>query len=147
MKIFRFRLDSVLTLRTWEEERARATYGLSLQQERKFIDQLRAVELRIEQDTAIMRQSAAVAVPAGERAARWRHLLLLERDRADTAQKLLTARRFREQKMKLLIDAHRRVQILDTLRTRQKQAHVADERRREERDLEDLVSARFQPDL
>ncbi len=84
---------------------------------------------------------------AGDRASRWRHLLLLERDRADTAQKLLSARRIREQKMKLLIDAHRRVQILDTLRTRQRQAHAAEVARREEREIDELVSARFQPDL
>lgn len=147
MKAFRFRLDSVLTLRNWEEERARTAYGLALQQERRFIDQLRAVEARIDRDTTIMRQSAEVALPAGERASRWRHLLLLERERTDTHQKLLTARRFREQKMKLLIDAHRRVQVLDTLKTRQKQAHAADVQRREERELDELVSARFQPDL
>jgi flagellar export protein FliJ len=147
MKAFRFQLDSVLTLRSWEEERARSAYGLALQQDRRFADQLRAVEGRIEQDTNVMRQSAAIAAPAGDRASRWRHLLLLERERSDTAQKLLTARRFREQKMKLLIDAHRRVKILDTLKTRQKQAHAAEARRREERELDDLVSARFQPDL
>jgi flagellar export protein FliJ len=147
MKAFHFRLDSVLTLRSWEEERARTAYGLALQQERKFIDQLRAVEGRIEQDTNVMRQSVEIAVPAGERASRWRHLLMLERERSDTAQKLVTARRFREQKMKLLIDAHRRVKIIDTLKAHQKQAHEAEARRHEEREIEDLVSARFQPDL
>jgi flagellar protein FliJ len=147
MKAFHFRLESVLTLRNWEEERARIAYGLALQQERKFAGQLRAAEARVEEDMALLRRGESDRVPAGERTSRWRHLLLLERERSDTAQKLQTARRIREQKMKLLIDAHRRVQVLDTLKTRQKQAHVAEAQRREERDLDELVSSRFQPDL
>lgn len=147
MKTFRFRLESVLTLRNWEEERARTAYGQALQQERKFVDQVRAIETRIEQDTTAMRGTAATVAPACDRVARWRHLLTLERERSDTAQKLVSARRIREQKMKLLIDAHRRVQVLGTLKTRQKQAHAAEAVRREERELDELVSARFQPDL
>lgn len=147
MKAFRFRLESVLTLRNWEEERARTAYGTALQQERKFVDQLRGVELRIEQDTLLMRRADGATAPAGDRAARWRHLLTLERERNDVAQKLVSARRIREQKMKLLIDAHRRVQVLDTLKTRHQHAHVAEVTRREERELDELVSARFQPDL
>jgi len=147
MKTFRFRLESVLTLRNWEEERARTAYGQALQQERKFVDQLRGIEQRIEDGTAVLRQAAATMVPAGERAARWRHLLQLERERSDTAQKLVSARRIREQKMKLLIDAHRRVRVLGTLKTRQHQVHATAAARQEQRELDELVGARFQPDL
>ncbi len=147
MKAYRFRLESVLTLRNWEEERARTAYAQSLQQERKFIDQLRAVEQRIETDTATMRGAAAGTAAAADRAARWRHLLTLERERADTTQKLVSARRIREQKMKLLIDAHRRVETLDSLKTRQQQAHAAEAARREEQEVDELVNARFQADL
>lgn len=147
MKAFRFRLESVLTLRNWEEERARTAYGQALQQERKFVAQVQAVEQRIEEDSAVLRNASSTTLPAGERTARWRHLLQLERERNDTAQKLVSARRIREQKMKLLIDAHRRVRVLGTLQTRQKQAHAVAVARQEQRDLDELVSARFQPDL
>jgi len=147
MKAFRFRLESVLTLRNWEEERARTAYGLALQQERKLVDQLRAIEQRIEDDTAVLRRASATIVHAGERTARWRHLLQLERERGDCAQKLVSARRIREQKMKLLIDAHRRVRVLDTLKTRQHQVHATTMAQREQRELDELVGARFQPDL
>jgi flagellar export protein FliJ len=147
MKAFRFRLESVLTLRHWEEERARTAYAQALQQERKFVDQLRAVEGRIEQDTVVMRRAAETTTPASDRVARWRHLLTLERERSDTTQKLASARRIREQKMKLLIDAHRRVETLGSLKTRHQQAHTAEAARREERELDELASARFQPDL
>jgi flagellar export protein FliJ len=78
---------------------------------------------------------------------RWAHLLVLERERSETAQKLASARRIREQKMKLLVDAHRRVQVLDNLKSRQRQAHVAESRRREEKELDEIVNARFQPDF
>jgi flagellar export protein FliJ len=142
MKGYRFRLDSVLTLRNWEEERARTAYALALQQEHKFADQLRGVEARIEEDVAALRRPADAIVAVSARTAGWRHLLALERERNDTQQKLLSARRLRDQKMKLLIDAHRRVRILESLKSRQKQAHVAAVRQAEEKELDDLVHAR-----
>lgn len=147
MKRFRFRLEPVLTIRTWEEDRAHTAYGLAHKQELRLIEELRGVEARIDTGVAEWRaQSARPSHPA-ERTMRWRHLLTLERERADVAGKLLSARRIREQKMKLLVEAHRRVKVLDTLKDRQNQAHLADQRRREEREIDDIVNARFQPDL
>ena len=147
MKRFRFTLEPVMTLRSWEEERARTAYGQAMQQERKFIEQLRTIEQRVEQAATTLRAAETQPIPAGDRAARWRHFLALDRERSDTAQKLITARRIREQKMKLLLDAHRRVRTLDSLKSHQKQAHLAAVRRREELELDEIVSARFQPDL
>lgn len=148
MKKFRYRLEPVLTLRNWEEERARTAYSQALRQETRFVEALRAIQARIDADLATWRKEGdATTLPASEHTQRWRHLQALERERNDIAQKLASARRIREQKMKLLIDAHRRVQVLDTLKTRQQQAHIAEARRREERELEEIVTSRFQPDL
>lgn len=147
MKAFRFRLEPILTLRTWEEERARSAYGQALQQERRFIEAVRAAEARIESEVAAWRRESAGTIVPDEREHRWRHLLALERERHDLGQKLLSARRLREQKMKLLVDAHRRVRILATLKGQRQQAHMADERRREEKEIDEIVNARFQPDL
>jgi flagellar FliJ protein len=147
MKGFRFRLEPVLTLRVWEEERARAAYGQSLRQEGRFVDALKAVDARIEESVAEWRRESSVQGPASVRTTRLRHLLGLDRERNDTAQKLVTARRIREQKMKVLIDAHQRVRVLEKLRDQRQQAHLAETRRREEKELDEIVSARFQPDL
>jgi flagellar protein FliJ len=147
VKRFRFRLEPVLTLRNWEEERAKTAYGQALQQEHRIAGELRAVEVRIEAGVAEWRAQTSRPAHPSERTMRWRHLLTLERERADVAGKLLSARRIREQKMKLLVECHRRVKVLDTLKDRQNQAHLADQRRREEREVDDIVNARFQPDL
>lgn len=147
MRAFSFRLEPILTLRTWEEERARTAYGQALQQERRFIEALRAAEKRIDSEVTAWRQASEKTIAPDEREHRWRHLLALERERHDIAQKLISARRLREQKMKLLVDAHRRVRILTTLRTQRHQAHMADQRRREEKELDEIVTARFQPDI
>jgi flagellar export protein FliJ len=147
MKIFRFRLEPILTLRSWEEERARSACGQALQQEMRCAEILRAVEAAIESAVEAWRRDFSGAAPAGERAPRWRHLLGLERDRTDAMQRLLSARRVREQKMKALVEAHRKVRVLENVRTKQRQAHVEDARRREEKELDELVTARFQPDL
>jgi flagellar protein FliJ len=147
MKRFQFRLDSVLTLRNWEEERARTAYAFAMQQERRLLEQIKELEQRMEAAMAGLRPSDHATIAAGERATKWRHARALERERADTQQKLASARRIREQKMKLLLDAHRRVQVLENLKTRQKQAHLTEMRQREEREIDDFVIARFQPDL
>lgn len=147
MKRFRFRLEPVLTVRNWEEERAKTAYGQALQQERRIAGELRAVEVRIDAGVSEWRAQSARPTHPSERTMRWQHLLSLERERADVAGKLVSARRIREQKMKTLVDAHRRVRVLETLREKQSQAHTADQRRREEREIDDIVNARFQPDL
>lgn len=148
MKRFRFRLESVLTIRTWEEERAHTAYGQALKQELRLTEELRGVETRIDASVAEWRAQSARPGHPSDLTLRWRHLLTLERERTDVAGKLVTARRIRDQKMKTLVDAHRRVKVLETLRERQNQAHVVDQRRREERELDDIVNARrFQPDL
>lgn len=147
MKRFRFRLEPVLTIRTWEEERAQTAYGQAMKQELRLADELRGVETRIESGVAEWRAQSSLPGHPADITMRWRHLLTLERERADVAAKLATARRIRDQKMKALVDAHRRVKVLDTLKDRQNQAHLAEQRRREERELDDIVNARFQPDL
>ena len=147
MKRFRFRLEPVLTIRNWEEERAQTAYGQALKQEMRLADELRGVDTRIEAGLAEWREHASRPGRPAEITQRWRHLLVLERERADAAAKLVSARRIREQKMKLLVEAHRRVKVLDTLRDRQNHLHHAEQRRREERELDDIVNARFQPDL
>jgi flagellar export protein FliJ len=147
MRAFRFRLEPILTLRTWEEERARTAYTQALQQERRFVEALRAAEVRIDAEVTAWRRDCEKTIAPDEREHRWRHLLGLERERHDIAQKLISARRLREQKMKLLVDAHRRVRILGTLKAQRHQTHMADQRRREEKELDEIVNARFQPDL
>ena len=147
MKAFRFRLEPILTLRSWEEERARAAYGQALQQETRFVEALRQADARIEAAVDAWRRELAASAPAGERALRWRHLLGLERERVDIVQKVLSARRIREQKMKVLVEAHRRVRILENLSAKQRQKHFHEAHRREEKELDELVTARFQPDL
>ncbi len=147
MKRFRFRLEPVLTIRNWEEERAQTAYGQAARQEMRLADELRGVEARIESGVAEWRAQIGRPGHPSDITMRWRHLLTLERERTEVAGKLATARRIREQKMKALVDVHRRVKVLETLRDRQSQAHLAEQRRREERELDDIVNARFQPDL
>lgn len=147
MRAIHFRLDPILTLRTWEEERARTAYAQAMRQEMRFLEAMRAVDARIEEAVTEWRRATAGLSRGSDRIVHWRHLLGLERERRDTAQKLVSARRIREQKMKLLLDAHQRVRILQTLKSRRQQAHLTEGRRREEKELDELVNARFQPDL
>ena len=64
MKGFSFRLDPVLTLRVWEEERARTIYTQALRQESRFIEALKAVDTRIEESVAQWRREASTQGPA-----------------------------------------------------------------------------------
>jgi flagellar export protein FliJ len=142
MKPFRFRLESVVTLRNWEEQRARTAYGQALGNEQRVQAQLEEIDARREAGLAACIQKPGTAISGDLRASQWRHLVALERERADAVRKLAASRRIREQKMKLLVDAHRKLHILENLRARQSQAHRADALREEERDIGDIVNAR-----
>lgn len=143
MKPFRFRLESVLTLRNWEEERARTAYGQALEVERRVAGALEEIENRFQADLAAFRSAAEKPISAAARAHHWRHLFSIEQERHQANQRLVGARRIREQKMKLLIDAHRRVMVLRSLRERQAQAHRTEMLRQEEREIGDLIGARY----
>lgn len=147
MKKFIFRLESVLTLRNWEEQRAKTAYGKARQDESLIAQSLAESEERIEADMKVLRGGGDQKLPAGERALRWRHLVALDQERLRLAEGLKGARQICEKSRKVLIDAHRRVRILEQLKSRQEQAHLATMRRAEEREIEELASARFQPDL
>lgn len=147
MKTFRFRLDPVLTLRNWEEERARSAYELAVGREEAVARVFRAVAAQIEADLADGRREAGTRIVSSERTMRWKHLQAQEEERARQAKNLQAARRVREEKMKALIEAHRRVRILEQLRVRRLQAHLTEGRRREEKEIDEVINARFQPDL
>ena len=67
MKRFRFRLEPVLTVRNWEEERAKTAYGQALQQELRIAGELRAVEVRIEDPLDLVGSELTVVGPVGGR--------------------------------------------------------------------------------
>ncbi|MGH8021631.1 MAG: flagellar export protein FliJ [Opitutaceae bacterium] len=144
MKPFRFRLEPVVTLRNWEEERARTAYGQALGNEQRVAAQMKEIEAHCEAELAACRAAVAQPISAVVRAQQWKHLTALDRQRADAAQKLASTRRIREQKMKLLIEAHRRVRVLEALRARQQHAHRAAALQHEERELGDIAAARHQ---
>jgi flagellar export protein FliJ len=147
MKKFSFSLESVLTLRNWEEQRAQSAFGKARHDELVIRESLSETETRIEEDMADLRDGSGRVLPAGERALRWRHLIALDEVRNKMTETLMGARQNTERARKVLIDAHRRVLILEKLKARKELAHVADMRRAEDREIDELVSARFQPDL
>lgn len=147
MKKFTFRLESVLTLRNWEEQRAKTAFGKARQDELLIKQSLAESEKRIEADMKALRGGADQTVPAGERALRWRHLVAQDEERLRLVDGLKGARQICEKSRKVLIDAHRRVRILEKLKARQEQTHLAEMRRIEEREIEELIGARLQANL
>ena len=147
MRKFTFRLESVLTLRNWEEQRAKTAYGKARKDELLLTQSLAESEEQIEADMKALRGGTDQKLPAGERALRWRHLVALDEERLRLVDGLRGARQICEKSRQVLIDAHRRLKILEQLKSRQEQTHLAEMRRAEEREIEGLVSARFQPDL
>ncbi|RME69294.1 MAG: hypothetical protein D6781_08915 [Verrucomicrobia bacterium] len=143
MKAFRFRLEPLITLRNWEEERARVAFGQAIEHERRIQARLQAVETDLEAGFRAWEQARIVR----EKNECWQHLEFLRAERANILGMLEEARREREEKARQLMDAHKRLQTLETLKNKRREAHLAEMRRREELELDDIVSARFQPDL
>jgi flagellar export protein FliJ len=134
-------------LRNWEEQRAKTAFGKARKDELLIQQSLAESEERIEADMKALRGGTDQKLPAGERALRWRHLVAQDEERLRLVDGLKGARLICEKSRKVLIDAHRRVRILEKLKSRQEQAHLSEMRRVEEREIEELVGARFQANL
>ncbi|TVR54809.1 MAG: hypothetical protein EA425_01370 [Puniceicoccaceae bacterium] len=137
MRRFVFRLESVLTLRARDEEAARQAFTTAHRQEAKFLDELKvlfeAKTEHLKRMFEIRSSGSTAAAEAGALAG----LREQERRLATVYANFQTARRIREQKGRLLIEARKRRRILERLREKQAAAHAERDRRLEEKALEE----------
>lgn len=143
MRPFRFRLESLLTLRLREEDRKRD--ALAYAEDRRA----RAEQAVATGEEALAELDRALATERQGRLNARGHLLMLhamDLQRVECERLAHVLRQSSaevESKRADLVDAQREREIVTRLKERHRLAHVAEEQRKEELEISDLIGARF----
>jgi flagellar export protein FliJ len=142
MKAFRFRLESVLTMRTREEDRAREACAAALRNQSAVIASIATANGELEAcHAAIARQRAG-------RTNRTEQILLLSalQQQQSHCERLLIRRAAADRDVAArraeLMAARRKREPLSNLKERQRLAHRLEMERRQEATISDIISAR-----
>jgi len=143
MKKFEFRLQSVLTLREMKEEQALEVYAKSVQDcAAKRTEMLMAAQ-RTERLETLLRQNDGDVFSASMRYA---FLLTMNASREELAKRiklLEDAETLRAKRLDEYLDRKHKKEILEKLKHRQEENHLAEGRRMEEIEIESLVISRI----
>lgn len=142
MKQFRFRLETVLTIRTREEERVRESCAAALRKQSEAIVELAASNAELEECHEVLSRQRA------ERTNRTEQLILLSalQQQKSNCERLValcaaTDREVAIRRAELLV-ARRKREALANLKERQHAAHRIAEARQEEAVIADIITAR-----
>lgn len=143
MKAFKFKLESVLTLRRREEEVARESYAEAvafrlrceeaLEQAMQDLEVLQS-ELMTKRESLTRRDDQLLFI----------HAIRQQKDFCTTiSQRLARAVQLVQVRHEAWMEARKKTQMLEKLRERHYQRFVYEAQRAEEKEIEDLVMARF----
>ncbi len=143
MKPFKFSLESVLMLRTQEEDVAKNSYAeavafynrtaLSLEEGLRDLEHLQSTLSDKRQGTSDKEDQLL-----------YLQTIRQQRNYCDTlTQRLARADQLKEVRFKLWMEARTKTQMLVRLKDRHRERHHAEQARQEEKAVEDLVSARW----
>jgi flagellar export protein FliJ len=143
MRPFRFTLESVLTLRSREEETARQSYAEALAFQSRTNE---ALEQAMNDLEALQSELSEKRQATSKRDDQIMFIQAIRQQRSfcdAMTQRLARAAQLVEVRMKLWLDARRKTQVLQKLKDKRSQLHDAEMRRLEEREIEDMISARW----
>jgi flagellar protein FliJ len=136
---FRFGLERVRDLRAHDEELAKERFAASLSQRLRGEAILRAAEEQLHDARIGGAPAAQASLSGADLLARQAWVERLERSKADAEVRLLGLDAQLAASRDDLTDASRRREVLDKLKERQRQAHVADQLRREGAALDEMA--------
>jgi flagellar export protein FliJ len=136
-------LESVLTLRSREEETARQSYAEALAFQSRTNE---ALEQAMNDLEALQSELSEKRQATSKRDDQIMFIQAIRQQRSfcdAMTQRLARAVQLVEVRMKLWLDARRKTQVLQKLKDKRSQLHDAEMRRLEEREIEDMISARW----
>jgi flagellar export protein FliJ len=143
MKPFKFSLESVLMLRSQEEDAAKHSYAEAVGFYNRTVSSLEEGLGDLERLQATLSEKRQ-GVSDKEDQLLYLQTIRQQRSYCDTlTQRLVRAEQLREVRFKLWMEARTKTQMLERLKERHKQRHDAEQARKEEKAVEDLVSARW----
>jgi flagellar export protein FliJ len=143
MKPFKFSLESVLMLRTQEEDAAKNSYAEAVGFYNRTILSLEEGLGDLEQLQTTLSEKRQ-GVSDKEDQLLYLQTIRQQRSYCDTlTQRLARAEQLKEVRFNLWMEARTKTQMLERLKERHKERHNAEQARQEEKAVEDLVSARW----
>jgi flagellar export protein FliJ len=143
MKSFKFSLESVLTVRSREEDAARQSYAEALAFKSRTQEALNQAMLDLEGLHGELSEKR-LGVSRRDDQILFIQAIRQQRFFCDTlTQRLSRADQLVEVRMQLWMEARRKTQILERLKEKKRDLFDAEARRREEREVEDLITARW----
>lgn len=147
MPAFRFRLATLLKLRETTRDERRSQLAEALRIETLIDDQLEQVE----QTLARLLVDRAKSSSPGPVNVDWlldaqRYELALRTKERDFRQQLQSVRLEVERRRQTLAEADREVRVLEKLRESQHERHIADERRDDQKVMDEIASLRHVPE-
>ena len=143
MKPFKFSLESVLTLRSQEEDVAKNSYAEAVGFYNRTVLSLEEGLAGLEQLQATLSQKRQ-GVSDKEDQLLYLQTIRQQRSYCDTlTQRLARADQLKEVRFNLWMEARTKTQMLERLKERHKERHTAEQARKEEKAVEDMVSARW----
>jgi flagellar export protein FliJ len=143
MKPFKFSLESVLRLRSQEEDVAKNSYAEAVAFYNRTMQSLNEGIGDLEQLQSTLSEKRQGVSKKDDQ------LLFLQAIRQQRGfcdvltQRLARAEQLQELRFRLWMEARTRTQMLERLKEKHRQRHEAENARREEKSVEDLVTARW----
>jgi len=143
MKKFKFRLESVLKIRKFKEDKIKIEIGDILKKINEKNDQIMTIESSI--NDAYMSQDELLAEPSTGTMAQFFPFYIegRKRDREQKERQLDALQRAYEDKMKLLAQARGEVKVLDKMKEKKNIAHNKEQEKKRQEDIDDILRMRI----
>ncbi len=143
MKAFTFRLQTLLKVRQSSRDKALRSYGLAVRQTDKLNEELTCKKKEIEDLQASIRQKRSSSFFAQEQEHLESTLSSLKDDIVALHGQLQNALKIQNSKRDLFLKADSQLKSFEMLREKQKQSHEFSELKKEEIQVNDIISSRF----
>jgi flagellar protein FliJ len=139
MKKYKFRLESVLKIRKFKEDKIKIEVGDILKKINETNNQIMAIESSI--NDAYMSQNELLAEPSTGTMAQFFPFYIegRKRDREQKERQLDALHRAYEDKMTELAKARGEVKVLDKMKEKKKNAHNKEQEKKRQEDIDDIL--------
>ncbi len=145
MKPFVFRLDAVLMLRESEKQVAFDAYGVAIRKRQKLEETCHQTSQYLHKLREIIAQQRQSVFPAALQPAFMNELQDGEENLQNQLKQLARAEQTEQEKLDAFLEAKTRVDVLEKLKQKRRSSHQYAQYKEEEKELDDLVNARYAP--
>ena len=147
MKAFSFKLHTLMQLRKANREKALNAYGKAVHESQQLENDLARKKSALESLQDRIKQKRSDYFFGQEEESYQRNIASVKNDILSVHKSLKNSQEIREAKRKLFLKAEAEFKSLEKLREKQKVEHDQSEQKKEESQIDDIISARFNYNL